>query len=120
MLRAGAHRRYGGIDADTQARVRSEVDVIAGAGMVDYFLIVEDLISWARSTRPVAPGGAPKKPILVGPGRGSGGGSEVAYLLNLTQVPPRPNGLLFERFYELGRSEPPDFDIDFPRRAATR
>ncbi|EQM74851.1 DNA polymerase III subunit alpha [Microbacterium maritypicum] len=114
MLRAGAHRRYGGIDADTQARVRSEVDVIAGAGMVDYFLIVEDLISWARSTRPVAPGGEPKKPILVGPGRGSGGGSEVAYLLNLTQVPPRPNGLLFERFYELGRSEPPDFDIDFP------
>lgn len=115
LLRDGADRKYGGIDQELRDRVMMEMDVIDGAGMLDYFLIVHDLISWARSDAPSTPGGAKKAPILVGPGRGSAAGSEVAYLLDITAIPPRPNGLLFERFYELGRSEPPDIDIDFPQ-----
>ncbi|WP_454107956.1 DNA polymerase III subunit alpha [Microbacterium ginsengisoli] len=115
LLREGASTRYGGIDGPLRERVMAEMDVIESAGMVDYFLVVHDLIDWARSTRSSVPGGPEKKPILVGPGRGSAGGSEVAYLLGITQIEPRRYGLLFERFYERGRSEPPDIDIDFPQ-----
>ncbi|WP_433673914.1 DNA polymerase III subunit alpha [Microbacterium gorillae] len=115
LLRDGAARLFGGIDAALRDRVMAEMNVIETAGMADYFLVVHDLISWARSTRPSRPGGPEKKPILVGPGRGSAGGSMVAYLLGITQINPVRYGLLFERFYELGRSEPPDIDIDFPQ-----
>ena len=104
LLRAGALKLYGGIDPELRERVMAEMDVIVSAGMVDYFLVVHDLINWARTNG-----------ILVGPGRGSAGGSEIAYLLGITLIPPRKYGLLFERFYEKGRSEPPDIDIDFPQ-----
>lgn len=115
LLREGAATIFGGIDPELQERVMSEMGVIESAGMVDYFLVVHDLISWARSTRPSRPGGPDKKPILVGPGRGSAGGSMVAFLLGITQINPIRYGLLFERFYETGRAEPPDIDIDFPQ-----
>jgi DNA polymerase-3 subunit alpha len=115
LLRDGAAKLFGGIDASLRERVLAEMDVIDSAGMADYFLVVHDLISWARSTRPSRPGGPEKKPILVGPGRGSAGGSMVAYLLGITQINPVRYGLVFERFYEKGRSEPPDIDIDFPQ-----
>lgn len=114
LLRAGASGRYGGIDQATRDRVLTETGVVEQAGMVDYFLIVHDLVTWARSDAPARPGGPAKEPISVGPGRGSAGGSEIAYLLGITQIEPRRYGLLFERFYEAGRSEPPDIDLDFP------
>lgn len=115
LLRDGAAHLFGGIDTQLRERVSTEMGVIEQARMVDYFLVVHDLISWARSTAPTRPGGPDKAPILVGPGRGSAGGSMVAYLLGITQINPLRYGLLFERFYEAGRSEPPDIDIDFPQ-----
>ena len=85
-------------------RAKMELDVILGAGLGDYFLIVWDFIEWARS-----------KGIIVGPGRGSAGGSLVAYCLNITTIDPIRYGLYFERFYNAGREKGlPDIDVDFP------
>ncbi len=82
-----------------------ELAIIVGAGFVDYFLIVWDYIDWAR-----------KHNIAVGPGRGSGAGSMVAYSLKITDVEPIRYGLLFERMLNLERVSPPDFDVDFCQR----
>ena len=71
-------------------------------GYADYFLIVADFIDWARQAS-----------IPVGPGRGSGAGSLVAYALGITQLDPIRYGLLFERFLNPERVSLPDFDIDF-------
>lgn len=86
-------------------RVNFEVSVIESTGFTDYFLIVWDFIDWAR-----------KKKISVGPGRGSGAGCIVAYLLKITDIDPLRFGLLFERFLNPERVSPPDFDIDFCMR----
>src|SRR5271157_4006873 len=88
-------------------RVQSdyEIDVICAKGFPSYFLIVADLINYARSVD-----------IRVGPGRGSAAGSLVAYALGITDVDPLPHGLLFERFLNPERTSMPDIDIDFDDR----
>ena len=83
-------------------RLKSESDVIRKMGFVSYFLIVHEFIDWAK-----------KNSIPVGPGRGSGAGSLVAYALDITSVDPIQHNLLFERFLNPERISMPDFDIDF-------
>ncbi len=86
-------------------RLDYEISIIAKTGFVDYFLVVWDFIDWAR-----------KQDIPVGPGRGSGAGCIVAYLLGITNLDPLRFKLLFERFLNPERVSPPDFDIDFCMR----
>jgi DNA polymerase-3 subunit alpha len=86
-------------------RAELELDVIIGKGFPAYFLVVADLINYARSVG-----------IRVGPGRGSAAGSLVAYVLGITNVDPIPQKLLFERFLNPERPSAPDIDIDFDDR----
>jgi len=79
-----------------------EVDIIRQTGFINYFLVVADFINWSRNN------GVP-----VGPGRGSGAGSLLAYTLGITQIDPIRFDLIFERFLNPERVSPPDFDIDF-------
>ncbi len=88
--------------AEYVARLNLELDVIIGMGFPGYFLIVADFIRWARNN------GVP-----VGPGRGSGAGSLVAYALGITDLDPIHYDLLFERFLNPERVSMPDFDVDF-------
>ena len=83
-------------------RLSEELKIIREMGYADYFLIVSDFIDWAK-----------KSGIPVGPGRGSGAGSLVAYALGITQLDPIKHSLLFERFLNPERISLPDFDIDF-------
>ncbi len=85
-----------------EARLEFELGVIEGMGFPGYFLIVADFIKWAKA-----------RGIPVGPGRGSGAGSLVAYALTITDLDPLRYGLLFERFLNPDRISMPDFDIDF-------
>ncbi|MDP9807027.1 DNA polymerase-3 subunit alpha [Trueperella bonasi] len=102
-VNAGLHRRYGSeIPTDVRERADYEVDVIVQMGFPGYFLVVSDYIRWARS-----------QGIRVGPGRGSGAGSMVAYALEITQLDPIKHELLFERFLNPERISMPDLDIDF-------
>ena len=87
---------------DYQKRLAFELDVIVKMGFPGYFLIVADFIQWAK-----------RQDIPVGPGRGSGAGSLVAYALTITDLDPIRFGLLFERFLNPERVSMPDFDIDF-------
>ena len=84
------------------SRLEEEVKMIEEMGFIGYFLIVADIIKWAK-----------KKKIPVGPGRGSGAGSLVAYALTITNIDPLSYNLLFERFINPDRISMPDFDIDF-------
>ena len=88
--------------ADYDARLELELDVIVEMGFPGYFLIVADFINWAK-----------QHGIPVGPGRGSGAGSLVAWALGITDLDPLPYDLLFERFLNPERVSMPDFDIDF-------
>jgi DNA polymerase-3 subunit alpha len=83
-------------------RLETELDVIVEMGFSGYFLIVADFIQWAKDNS-----------IPVGPGRGSGAGSLVAYVLGITELDPLEYDLLFERFLNPERISLPDFDIDF-------
>jgi DNA polymerase-3 subunit alpha len=83
-------------------RLEFELDTIVGMGFAGYFLIVSDIIQWAK-----------RQGIPVGPGRGSGAGSVVAWALTITDLDPLRFGLLFERFLNPERVSMPDFDIDF-------
>ena len=83
-------------------RLRYELDVILQMGFAGYFLIVMEFIGWARGER-----------IPVGPGRGSGAGSLVAWVLGITDLDPLAYDLLFERFLNPERVSMPDFDVDF-------
>ena len=85
-----------------RARLEFELDVIIEMGFPGYFLIVADFIQWAK-----------EHDIPVGPGRGSGAGSVVAWALTITDLDPMKLGLLFERFLNPERVSMPDFDIDF-------
>lgn len=98
---------YGGLDQGELLVLRMgyELSIIGVTGFVDYFLVVWDFINWAKGHA-----------IPVGPGRGSGAGCMVAYLLGITNVDPIRFGLLFERFLNPERVSPPDFDIDFCMR----
>ncbi|MCA9507430.1 MAG: DNA polymerase III subunit alpha [Myxococcales bacterium] len=84
------------------SRLETELSVIIGMGFPGYFLIVQDFINWAKNHE-----------IKVGPGRGSGAGSLVAWALRITDIDPIPYNLLFERFLNPERVSMPDFDIDF-------
>ncbi len=97
----GLVRRYG-TDAKAKQRMQDELSIIFQMGYEDYFLIVCDFVSYAK-----------KQGILVGPCRGSGGGSIVAYCLGITDVDPLRYNLIFERFLNPERITMPDFDIDF-------
>ena len=98
-VRAGATETSA---ADYAARLDLELGVICSMGFAGYFLIVADFIRWAREN------GVP-----VGPGRGSGAGSLVAYALGITDLDPIEHDLLFERFLNPERVSMPDFDVDF-------
>jgi DNA polymerase-3 subunit alpha len=89
-------------EEDYHTRLHFEIDVITRMNYAGYFLIVADFIKWAKSMG-----------IPVGPGRGSGAGSLVAYALTVTDLDPIRFGLLFERFLNPERVSMPDFDIDF-------
>jgi len=94
---------HGAVDVEVyQKRLQAELDVICQMGFAGYFLIVADFIRWAKEN------GVP-----VGPGRGSGAGSLVAYSLAITDLDPLRYDLLFERFLNPERVSMPDFDVDF-------
>ena len=102
----GLQQRFQHIDRvrhpDYQQRLESELEVIANTGFEGYFLIVAEFVGWAHQQH-----------IAVGPGRGSGAGSVVAWALNITNVDPIEYDLLFERFLNPERISMPDMDIDF-------
>ena len=104
--KAGLEGRLSGRSEDEKARYRErldyELEIITGMGFAGYFLIVADFIKWAKTND-----------IPVGPGRGSGAGSVVAWALTITDLDPIALGLLFERFLNPERVSMPDFDIDF-------
>jgi DNA polymerase-3 subunit alpha len=105
LIEEGLERKLG--DSVTEAylkQIEEEYDVIAGNDYVDYFLILWDIIKWSRENG-----------ILVGIGRGSAGGSLIAYLLDVIEIDPMKFGLLFERFMSHGRAKKsyPDIDTDF-------
>ncbi|MCV2874746.1 DNA polymerase III subunit alpha [Rhodobacteraceae bacterium XHP0102] len=93
---------HAGSVEEYQKRLDFELDIIEGMGFPGYFLIVADFIKWAKD-----------HDIPVGPGRGSGAGSLVAYALTITDLDPLRYSLLFERFLNPERVSMPDFDIDF-------
>ncbi len=95
-------KRYPVITDEIRQRVEYELSVIIKMGFADYFLIVWDYINWSR-----------EHDIPVGPGRGSGVGSIVAYSIGITNVDPLRYDLLFERFLNPDRVSMPDFDVDF-------
>lgn len=88
-------------DFTANERYHKEVDVLTKLGFVDYFVILDDIISWARS-----------KGIMIGPGRGSAAGSFISYLSQITDIDPLKHGLYFERFLNSSRKEYPDIDVD--------
>ena len=89
-------------EAEYTERLEGELHVIISMGFPGYFLIVQDFINWAKTNH-----------VPVGPGRGSGAGSLVAFALRITNLDPLPYGLLFERFLNPERVSMPDFDVDF-------
>ncbi|MHB1128024.1 MAG: DNA polymerase III subunit alpha [Bacillota bacterium] len=98
----GLQRRFPQPEDQVAERLRYELGVIRQMGFSGYFLIVWDLVNFAR-----------RKGIRVGPGRGSAAGSLVAYVLGITDIDPLKHGLLFERFLNPERVSMPDIDIDF-------
>lgn len=99
----GMRKRYGeNLSEELKTRVEYELGVIKKMGYVDYFLIVWDFIHYAKTNG-----------IPVGPGRGSGAGSIVAYSIEITDIDPIKYGLIFERFLNPERISMPDFDVDF-------
>ncbi len=95
LLQGTADQRY-------RDRLEHELSIIEKTNFAGYFLIVSDIIRWAKT-----------EGVSVGPGRGSGAGSLVAFCLDITTVDPIRHGLIFERFLTPDRISPPDFDIDF-------
>ncbi len=106
LVAAGAAERYGTpVPAEVEERIDYELGVITQMGFSGYFLIVWDLIRFAR-----------EQGIRVGPGRGSAAGSVVSYCLRITDLDPLRYNLLFERFLNPDRIEMPDIDMDFDER----
>jgi len=103
---AGIEKRYGKDENQKVVeRLKYELSVVAKTGFAGYFLIVQDFVNWAKQNR-----------IVVGPGRGSAGGSIIAYLSGITNVDPLKHNLLFERFLNPERISMPDIDMDFADR----
>ncbi|HEX2029998.1 MAG TPA: DNA polymerase III subunit alpha [Actinomycetota bacterium] len=105
LVEDGARRRYGEIAPELRDRLEHELAIIRSKGFSGYFLIVWDLIRFARS-----------QGIRVGPGRGSAAGSVVSYCLGITDLDPLRYGLIFERFLNPERKQMPDIDMDFDER----
>lgn len=102
----GLHERYPhGVPDEARRQAAYEVEVITSMGFPGYFLIVSDFIKWAKDNG-----------IRVGPGRGSGAGSMVAYATRITDLDPIKHSLIFERFLNPDRVSLPDFDVDFDDR----
>ncbi len=95
-------KRYPKTTKEIKERIEYELKIIIDMGYADYFLIVQEYVNWAK-----------RQGIRVGPGRGSGAGSIVAYILRITSVDPMRHSLPFERFLNPERQSTPDFDIDF-------
>ena len=87
--------------SEYETRLARELELIKQKRFDSYFLVVADLVTWAKTK------------MLVGPGRGSAAGSLVCYLLRITELDPLVHGLLFERFIDINRADLPDIDIDF-------
>ena len=102
MTYDGLNKKYKVVTQELIDRAETELNIINELGFVEYFLVVWDYINYARSTG-----------IPVGPGRGSGAGSLVAYAISITLVDPIRYDLIFERFIHKERVSMPDFDIDF-------
>lgn len=98
----GLHKKYKEVTQDLIDRLEMELEIISSQGFVEYFLIVWDYINYAES-----------QGIPVGPGRGSGAGSLVAYCSGITKIDPIRYSLFFERFINKERVSMPDFDVDF-------
>ncbi len=106
LCQHGLKKRYGSTpEQKIIDRMNYELSVINKTGFAGYILIVQDFVNWAKQNR-----------IVVGPGRGSAGGSLVAYLTNITNVDPIKHNLLFERFLNPERISMPDIDLDFADR----
>lgn len=99
-----SHRETGFTEREYLARLKHELTVIRDMEFAPYFLIIHEMLNWARSND-----------IMVGPGRGSAAGSLVCYLLGITAIDPLEHGLLFERFLTPGRADWPDVDCDVER-----
>ncbi|WP_218220173.1 DNA polymerase III subunit alpha [Nesterenkonia sp. Act20] len=102
----GLHYRFpNGIPDEVRRQAEYEIGVITQMGFPGYFLVVADFITWAK-----------EQGIRVGPGRGSGPGSMVAFAMRITDLNPLQHGLIFERFLNPDRVSMPDFDVDFDDR----
>jgi len=108
LIAAGYEKVYGPVSEMSKvhlARLKKELADIKDADLTDYFLIVWDIIDWAR-----------RQGIKVGPGRGSAAGSMVSFCLGITKIDPLKYGLIWERFYNVGRKGSlADIDSDFPK-----
>ncbi|MEM7309471.1 MAG: DNA polymerase III subunit alpha [Planctomycetota bacterium] len=109
LCNEGVRRKYGAACDEAMERLTYEKGIIRELGFESYFLIVWDLIRWARDHG-----------IPVGPGRGSAAGSIVAYALDITMIDPLEHGLIFERFLNPSRVSMPDIDIDFCKEGRER
>jgi len=103
LCEEGIRRRYKKPTPEIRERMEHELALLEQKGFVGYYLVTWDFVDHAK-----------KSGILVGPGRGSGAGSLVAYLIGITELDPLKHGLIFERFLNPDRNNPPDFDVDFP------
>lgn len=105
----GIAGRYGTLDEKKRSRFEYEMEVITKMGFASYFLFIADVISVCKNAR--------KGALDIGPGRGSGAGSIVCYLCNITEIEPLSQELLFERFLNPHRVSMPDIDTDFSKFA---
>ncbi|MHB1295291.1 MAG: DNA polymerase III subunit alpha [Anaerolineae bacterium] len=104
LCEEGVRWRYSEVSPKIRERLEYELGVIHQMGFDDYFLITADVVNWAKH----------EAKMLVGPGRGSGGGCMVAYCLGITDLEPLGLDLIFERFLNPGRVNMPDIDLDYP------
>lgn len=109
LVAKGLRERCPGAGAGYVERIHHELGTIVRSGYAPYFLMVWDVVAWARANG-----------ILVGPGRGSAAGSLVAYVLGITDLDPLRHGLSFDRFLAPGRVDLPDIDLDFEDRYRER
>ena len=105
IVNARIEHRYPQLTSQVKDRVEYELGVIEKMGFADYFLVVQDLVNWAKD-----------RGIVVGPGRGSAAGSIISYILRITDIDPIKYELLFERFLNPDRIQMPDIDITDRRR----
>ena len=102
IVNEGLVKRYGEITPRIRERAEFEMETLKKSGYVDYYLVVWDFINWSR-----------EHDVPIGPGRGSGAASILAYAIGITLIDPLKYDLWFERFLNPERISPPDFDIDF-------